>query len=86
MHSNIFFSIAHGIIANYKKVGWYGYAESTKQMEEKLNFQVPAEGLELKIKISCTGVHGFEEKSKFHVPGYLDLKKKQNIMYPGTWI
>ena len=26
-----------------------GKAESTKQMEEKLNFQVPAEGLELVI-------------------------------------
>ena len=38
------------------------------------------------INISCTPVHGFEEKSKFHVPGYMDLKKKQNIMYPGTWI
>ena len=25
------------------------YSESTKQMEEKLNFQVPAEGLELVI-------------------------------------
>ena len=25
------------------------YPESTKQMEEKLNFQVPAEGLELVI-------------------------------------
>jgi hypothetical protein len=25
------------------------YTESTKQMEEKLNFQVPAEGLELAI-------------------------------------
>jgi hypothetical protein len=33
-----------------------------------------------KIQISCTGVHGFEEKSKFHVLGYMDLKKKQNIM------
>ena len=39
-----------------------------------------------KNQISCTGVHGFEEKSKFHVPGYMDLKVKQNIMYPGTWI
>ena len=38
------------------------------------------------IVVSCTGVHGFEEKSKFHVPEYMDLKKKQNIMYPGTWI
>ena len=38
------------------------------------------------INISYTPVHGFEEKSKFHVPGYMDLKKKQNIMYPGTWI
>ena len=37
------------------------------------------------IKISCTRVHGFEEISKFHVPGYMDLKKKQNIMYPGTF-
>jgi hypothetical protein len=27
-------------------------------------------------------VHGFEEKTKYHVPGYMDLKKKQNIMYP----
>ena len=33
-----------------------------------------------------SGVHGFEEKSKFHVPGYIDLKKKHNIMYPGTWV
>ena len=33
------------------------------------------------INISCTPVNGFEEKSKFHVPGYMDLKKKQNIMY-----
>ena len=29
--------------------GMYNSAESTKQMEEKLNFQVPAEGLELVI-------------------------------------
>ena len=35
----------------------------------------------VKIKISCTRVHGFEEKSKFHVPRYMDLKKKQNSMY-----
>ena len=27
-----------------------------------------------------------KKKSKFHVPGYMDLKKKQNIMYLGTWI
>ena len=31
---------------------------------------------------SCTRVHEFEEKTKFHVPGYMDLKKKQNSMYP----
>ena len=30
-----------------------------------------------------TRVHGYEEKTKFHV---IDLKKKQNFMYPGTWI
>ena len=24
--------------------------------------------------------------SQIHVPGYMDLKKKQNSMYPGTWI
>jgi hypothetical protein len=43
-------------------------------------------------------VHGFEEKSKFHVPGYMDLQKKtkyhvlgyidlkikQNLMYRDT--
>ena len=29
-------------------------------------------------------VHGIEEETKFHVPGYMDLKKKQNSMYPGT--
>ena len=53
----------------------------------------------VKIWIPCTEVHGFEEKSKFHVqvhgfeektkyhvPRYMDLKKKQNSMYPGTWI
>ena len=39
-----------------------------------------------KIWIPCTGVHGFEEKSKFHVPGYIDLKKKHKIMYPDTWV
>ena len=39
----------------------------------------------VKIKIPCTRVHGFEEKSKFRVPGYIDLKKKQNSIYPGTW-
>ena len=37
----------------------------------------------VKIKISCTRVYGFEKKSKFHVPGYMDLKKKQNSMYMG---
>ena len=48
-------------------------------------------------EISCTEVHEFEEKLKFHVhgfeeitkyhlPRYMDLKKKQNSMYqvPGT--
>ena len=39
-----------------------------------------------KNKIPCTRVHGFEEETKVHVPGYMDLKKKQNSMYPGTWI
>ena len=24
--------------------------------------------------------------SQIHVPGYMNLKKKQNSMYPGTWI
>ena len=38
------------------------------------------------IKIPCTRVHGFEEKAKYHVPGYMDLKKKQNSMYRDTWI
>jgi hypothetical protein len=32
---------------------------------------------------SCTRVHGFEEETRLHVPGYMDLKKKQNSMYPG---
>ena len=27
-----------------------------------------------------------ETKSKLHVPWYMDLKKYQNSMYPGTWI
>ena len=27
-------------------------------------------------------VHGFEEETKFHVPGYMDLKEKQNS---STW-
>ena len=30
---------------------------------------------------SCTRVHGFEEETKFHVTGYMDLKKKQNSMW-----
>ena len=34
-------------IAYWKRISYC--AESTKQMEEKLNFQVPAEGLELVI-------------------------------------
>ena len=25
-----------------------------------------------------------EKKIKFHVPGYIDFKKNQNSMYPGT--
>ena len=37
--------------------------------------------LRRKIKIPCTRVHGFEEKTKYHVPGFMDLKKKQNTMY-----
>ena len=28
-------------------------------------------------------VHEFEEKTKFHVPGYMDLKKKQKVNVPG---
>jgi hypothetical protein len=43
-------------------------------------------GFEEKSKFHVPRVHGFEEKTKYHVPGYMDLKKKQNIMYPGTWI
>ena len=38
------------------------------------------------IKIPCTRVHGFENKTKYHVPGYMDLKNKQNSMYRSTWI
>ena len=34
---------------NWQKICGLAYPESTKQMEEKLNFQVPAEGLELVI-------------------------------------
>jgi hypothetical protein len=26
-------------------------------------------------------ISGFEEKTKYHVPMYMDLKKKQNSMY-----
>ena len=52
--------------------------------KKKKNYAGPPPPPELhirivKIKISCTRVHAFEEKSKFHVPGYMDLKKKQNI-------
>ena len=47
-------------------------------------------------EISCTEVHEFEEKLKFHVhgfeeitkyhvPRYIDLKKKQNSMYNLTF-
>ena len=28
-------------------------------------------------------LHGFEEKTKYHVPGYMDLKKKQNTRVHG---
>ena len=34
-----------------------------------------------KNQIPCTRVRGLEEKTKYHVPGYMNLKKKQNIMY-----
>ena len=66
-----------------------------KKLAKKIFFCVPGQPpppelhiriVKKMIKISCTRVHGFEEISKFHVPGYMDLKKKQNIMYPGTWI
>ena len=33
------------------------WTESTKQMEEKLNFQVPAEGLELVILLHLSLIH-----------------------------
>ena len=26
-----------------------------------------------------------KKQNTYHVPRYMDLKKKQNIMYPGTW-
>ena len=57
-----------------------------KNSEKNQYIMYPGTWILRKIKIPCTRVHGFEEKSKFHVPGYMDLKKKQNIMYPGTWI
>jgi hypothetical protein len=47
----------------------------------KKNCAGPPPTPELHIRIVKKKVHGFEEKSKFHVPGYMDLKKKQNIMY-----
>jgi hypothetical protein len=36
-----------------------------------------------KNQIPCTRARGFEEKTKYHVPGYMDLKKKQNSVYQG---
>ena len=38
-----------------------------------------------KIKISCTRVHGFEEKTKYHVPGYMEFWIFFKSMYPSTW-
>ena len=38
-----------------------------------------------KNQISCTRIHGFEEKSKFHVPGYMIFCFFFKSMYPGTW-
>ena len=32
--------------------------------------------LKKKQNIMYLGVHGFEEKTKYHVPGYMKLKKK----------
>ena len=45
------FALEHSaILAIFQKsTNWLDSLESTKQMEEKLNFQVPAEGLELVI-------------------------------------
>ena len=56
-----------------------------KNSERNQYFMYPSTWIWRKIKIPCTRVHGFEEKTKYHVPGYMDLKKKQNSMYRGTW-
>ena len=41
------------------------------------SFMYPGTWIWRRNKIPCTRVHGFEEKTKFHVPGYMNLKKKQ---------
>ena len=57
-----------------------------KNNEKNLNSMYRGTWIWRKIKIPCTRIHGFEEKTKHHVPGYMDLKIKQNSMYQGTWI
>ena len=44
--------------------------------KKNLNSMYPGTWIWRKNKISCTRVHGFEDQTKFNVPGYMNLKKK----------
>ena len=48
------------------------------------NSMYPGTWIWRKSKISCTRVHGCEEKTKFHVPGYMNLKKKFSCVAQGV--
>ena len=58
---------------------WLIFSHVKKKCQNKIFFYAgPPPPPELHIRIV--------KKSIFHVPGYMDLKKNQNSMYPGTWI
>ena len=43
-----------------------------------LRFMYPGTWIWRKNKIPCTRLYGFEEETKFHVPGYMNLRKQNH--------
>ena len=79
---------ATSILIFFKKLDYY-LGSAKNETKQKL-FLAPCRphplffnmSQDFVFSYSCTRVHEFEEKTKFHVRGYMDLKKKQNSVYP----
>ena len=76
-------------LQNSKNWVIFSYVEKNCQKKKKIKTRSsPPWGTHKnseKNQILCTGIHGFEEKSKFHVPGYMIFCFFFKSMYPSTW-